>query len=636
MQYLPTPYQEYIHQSKYARWDDDRGRRETHPESIDRYMDQIVRQSAKFDPMTDAEQKFLHDALLNLDAMGSMRALMTAGRALERDNVASYNCAYVAVDDLRVFDETLYILCCGTGIGFSVERQYVEQLQSIPADLRSTGRVIKVRDSKIGWAEALRELISSLYSGEICDWDTSAVRPAGSRLKTFGGRASGPEPLEDLFRYVVKTFYDARGRKLNTAEAHGIMCKIGDIVVVGGVRRSALISLSDPEDIIMRDLKSGEWGEDHPEYRLANNSAVWGDKPDRATFDGEWAALRASGSGERGFINRQALERQVDSIGRRDSRYIFGVNPCSEIILRSMQFCNLTTIVVRQDDDYATLARKAKAATILGVVQSTFTDFRYLRPEWEQNCVDERLLGVSMTGQADHPILNGSQGRERKRAFLRLLKGVVNETSAEWADRFGINRPAATTCVKPEGTGSQKVRAASGMTDWYAQYFIRRTRGSKLDPVSQFLYTSGIPTEDDVMSPSDFVFSWPQAAPEGATTRYDRDAIGQLEHWLDYQEAWCEHKPSITIQVKEHEWDAVGDWVYDHFDQMSGVAFLPWSDEDHTYQQLPYEEISKHNYDRLVDDMPKLDWELLSVFETHDQTEGSQELACFAGACEIR
>jgi ribonucleoside-triphosphate reductase len=633
MQYLPTPYQEYIHQSKYARWDDDKNRRETHEESIDRYMDQITRQAAKFDPLSPSEQEFLSTALLELDAMGSMRALMTAGKALERDNVAGYNCAYVAVDDPRAFDETLYILCCGTGIGFSVERQYVEQLPSIPSDLHHSIDVIVVPDSKEGWADSLRQLISSLYDGKIPSWDTSLVRPEGQRLKTFGGRSSGPGPLIALFEYVVEIFKGAAGRQLNTRESHGIMCKIGDIVVVGGVRRSALISLSDPDDEEMRDLKSGAWWESHPEYRLANNSAVWADKPERHVFDTEWQALRDSGSGERGFINRKALTNQVASLGTRDPKHLFGVNPCSEIILRKMQFCNLTTIVVRKDDDFATLARKAKVATMLGVIQSTFTDFRYLRDEWRQNCEEERLLGVSMTGQADHPILNGSLGRARKRELLAQLREVVHAESNALADRFGINRPTAACCVKPEGTGSQKVKAPSGMSDWWSELIIRRTRGSKLDPVSQFLYSSGVPAEDDVMNPSDWVFSWPIAAPEGATTRHDRTAIEQLEHWLDYQEAWCDHKPSITVNIKEHEWDEVADWVYEHFDRMSGVAFLPW--DDHTYKQMPYEEATPEQFAALEAQMPELDWSVLAYFETYDQTESSHELACVAGGCAI-
>lgn len=632
---LSTPYQEYIHQSKYARWNEEANRRETWEETVDRYIDQVDRQAAKFGGLRAEELELLQSSILDLDAMPSMRALMTAGPALERDNVAGFNCAYVAVDDPRAFDETLYILCCGTGIGFSVERQYVSKLPEIPAQF-DPGSTIVVRDSKIGWAEAFRTLISGLYNGVIYQWDTSNVRPAGARLKTFGGRASGPGPLEDLFRYTVEVFKGAAGRKLNSIEAHGLMCKIGDIVVVGGVRRSALISLSNPSDSRMRDAKSGEWykPENSPHFRLANNSAVWTEKPDTGIFMDEWTALYKSKSGERGIINRTALQKQVASIGRRDPDHEFGVNPCSEIILRPQQFCNLTTIVVRKDDDFDTLIEKARVAAILGVVQSTFTDFRYLRPIWKENCEEERLLGVSMTGQADHPVLNGSEGRSAKRAMLHALKHVVIDTATEYAERFGINVPTATTCVKPEGTASQLVRSPSGMSDWYGNFFTRRTRGNKVDPLSQFLYYQGVPTEDDVMDPDNaWVFSWPIAAPEGAATRHDRTAIEQLEHWLDYQEAWCEHKPSITINVKEPEWMAVGAWVYDHFDQMSGVSFLPWS--DHHYKQLPFEEISHEQYKADLAEMPDLDWSLLSDLELEDHTEGVKELACVAGACEI-
>lgn len=647
---LPSIYQQQIHKSKYARWRDDLNRRETWPETVDRYVGFLDTHLKKDYGYTLDETVLtdLREGILGLDIMGSMRAVMTAGPALERDNVAGYNCSYLAINRPQAWDEAMYILMCGAGVGFSVERQYVNQLPEVPT-LYESDSVIVVRDSKIGWSQALRQLVTFLYNGTIPKWDMSKVRPSGARLKTFGGRASGPGPLEDLFRYIVATFRGAQGRKLNSLECHGIMCKVGDIVVVGGVRRSALISLSNPSDDRMRDAKSGQWFDEHPEYGLANNSAAWTEKPSAERFIEEWAALIKSKSGERGIINRAGLKAVVARNGRRDASYDFGTNPCSEIILRDRQFCNLSEVVVRAEDNLDTLAAKVRLATILGTIQSTFTNFRYLSKAWQKNCEEERLLGVSLTGIMDNAVMAGIVGKlptewwggveflpsDDLDGVLGYLRQVAIDTNAEWAEKLGINPAAAITCVKPSGTVSQLVDSASGIHARYSEYYVRTNRGSKNDPVAQFLAASGVPVEDELAHPdTTCVFSYPIKAPEGAITRDDMTAIEQLELWLTYAKHWCEHKPSITVYVRESEWLAVGAFVYEHFDQMSGVSFLPHS--DHSYQQAPYQEIDKATYDALVAQMPdKLHWENLEIFETDDTTTGTQELACVAGACEI-
>jgi ribonucleoside-triphosphate reductase len=634
---LPTAYQQQIHVRHYARWNEEEGRRETWDETVDRYMAQAIRQAEKHD--ADLPLKIraeLRDAILSARIMPSMRAMMTAGPALERDNVAGYNCAFVAVDHPRAFDETLYILCCGTGVGFSVERQHINKLPVIAEEFHPTDTTIVVHDSKIGWAKAFKQLISMLYTGEIPKIDYSKIRPAGARLKTFGGRASGPKPLKDLFEYSIYLFRNAAGRKLNSVECHGLMCKIGDIVVVGGVRRSALISLYNPSDDRMSNAKSGEWHKQNPHYRLANNSAVWTERPDIERFlEHQWMPLIKSKSGEPGIVNRAALQRKAAENGRRDAEHEFGVNPCGEIILRSMQFCNLTEIVARPDDEFEDLIEKVRLATILGTIQSTFTDFRYLRKKWKDNCEEERLLGVSITGVVDNPILNGSRGRDERRSTLHALKHVAIDTNAEWAERFGINQSVAITCNKPSGTVSQLVLSGSGINEWYDRYFIRRTRGNKVDPASQFLYMQGVPTEDDMMDPDNtWVFEWPIKAPEGALTRHDMPALTKLELWLDFAEMWCEHNPSTTINVKDEEWMETGAFVHKNFDRMAGVAFLPY--DDHVYQQAPYEPITQEQYEKLVQECPTtIDWDLLAELEYEDNTEGIKELACVAGACEI-
>ena len=628
--YLPTDYQAFIHTSRYARWLDNEQRRESWSETVNRYMQSVVAKQIGDDGVT---MDLIHDHILNLDVMPSMRAVMTAGPALERDNTAGYNCSYLPVDDVKSFDEAMFILLCGTGVGFSVERQYVSKLPDVPENLFKSDTTIIVKDSKEGWAKALRQLIALLYSGEIPKWDTSLVRPAGAKLKTFGGRASGPAPLVELFNFVVQKFVGAKGRKLSSIECHDIMCKIGEVVVVGGVRRSAMISLSNLSDDRMRHAKSGSWWENEPQRALANNSVAYTEKPDAISFMREWMALVESGSGERGIFNRQASVKQAAKSGRRDASYEFGTNPCSEIILRPYQFCNLTEVVVRATDTVETLAEKVKVATILGTIQSTYTKFPYLRKIWQNNTEEERLLGVSLTGIMDNPLLTlKNNGLDKT---LEYLRDVAISTNADWAERLGIEPSAAITCVKPSGTVSQLVDSASGIHARHSHYYIRTVRGDVKDPLTQFMKDQGIPNEPCVMKPdSTVVFSFPVKAPDNAVVTEDLTAIDQLKMWLAYQRHWCEHKPSVTINVRKDEWFEVGSFVYQHFDEMSGVSFLPYN--EHTYQQAPYQEVGKTEYESLLAIMPKsIDWSKLSEYESEDTTKGSQTLACSSGVCEI-
>lgn len=634
---LPTPYQEYIHQSKYARWREDLGRRETWEETVDRYIDQIERQTAKLgSPLSVFESNQLRNAILNLEILPSMRALMTAGKALDRDNVAGYNCAYVAINRQHVFDEILYILCCGTGVGYSVERQFIKELPEIPDELHPTETVIKVRDSKIGWASAYRELISLLYAGKVSTWDTSKVRPEGTPLKTFGGRASGPGPLEELFRYTVTIFQHAAGRKLTSEECHGIVCKIGDIVVVGGVRRSALLCLFNASDERMLNAKTGQWYDDpmREHYALANNSIAYTEKPDMERFLDKWQTLVKSKSGEPGIYNRQAAKAKCDSIDR-ESDYDFGVNPCGEIILRDRQFCNLTEVVIRADDTADNIARKVRLATILGTIQASFTDFRYLSKQWKKNCEEEALLGVSLDGVQDCDLTSFRADPDELKVLLAKLNTICLTTNIEWADRLGINRSAARTCSKPSGNSSQLVNCGSGMHPRYARFVIRRTRGNKSDPVSQVVQISGVHTENEVRhADTTSVHSWALASPENAVTREDMTALDQLEHWLIYAEHWTDHNPSITVYVRDHEWLEVGAFVYRHFDRACGITFLPYS--DHIYKQAPYEEVTEAKYLEYVAENPtSIQWELLGELEAMDLTDGAKELACVSGVCAV-
>ena len=625
--YLPTDYQSFIHTSRYARYIDGKGR-ESWPETVSRYMNNIVRPVLGNDTYVDN----IEQAILSLEVMPSMRAMMTAGKALDRDNTAGYNCSYLPVDDPKSFDEAMFILLCGTGVGFSVERQFISKLPEIPT-LYDSETTIVVKDSKEGWAKAFRQLLALLWAGEIPKWDVSLVRPAGARLKTFGGRASGPAPLVDLFNFTIKVFKEAQGRKLSSIECHDLMCKIGEVVVVGGVRRSAMISLSNLSDDRMRHAKSGDWWTNNPQRALANNSVSYTEKPDSLSFMREWMALVESGSGERGIFNRQASIKQAAKNGRRDTNWEFGTNPCSEIILRPYQFCNLTEVVVRSTDNIEDLERKVRLATILGTVQSTYTRFPYLRKVWQRNTEEERLLGVSLTGIMDNSLLTTkNMGLEKT---LERLRNVAIDTNSEWAERLNIPVAAAITCVKPSGTVSQLVDSASGIHARHSQYYIRTVRGDNKDPLTQFMKDQGIPSEPDVFKPDQTtVFSFPVKAPDKAVVTEDLSAIEQLETWLVYQRNWCEHKPSVTINVKKDEWFEVGAFVYEHFDEMSGVSFLPYN--EHTYQQAPYQDITKSEYEELVKLMPeKINWSLLTEYEKEDNTAGSQTLACSGDSCEI-
>jgi ribonucleoside-diphosphate reductase alpha chain len=593
-------------------------------------MDNLVKPALGDHPKQIAE---IEEAILNLEVMPSMRALMTAGPALARDNTAGYNCSYLAVDDIKAFDEAMFILLCGTGVGFSVERQSIQKLPEVPDNMFNSETTIIVKDSKEGWAKSLRQLIALLYSGEIPKWDVSRVRPAGAKLKTFGGRASGPAPLIDLFNFVTRVFTEAKGRRLSSLECHDIMCKIGEVVVVGGVRRSAMISLSNLSDDRMRHAKSGAWWENDPQRALANNSVSYTEKPDSLSFMREWMALVESGSGERGIFNREASKKQAAKNGRRDPNYDFGTNPCSEIILRPNQFCNLTECVVRATDTVEDLERKVRVATILGTIQSSFTKFPYLRKIWQKNTEEERLLGVSMTGIMDNPIMTtANKGLENT---LGHLKQIAVDTNATWAKRLDIPVSTAISCVKPSGTVSQLVNSSSGIHARHSAYYIRTVRGDNKDPLTQFMMDQGIPNEPDVMKPEQTtVFSFPMKAPDGAVVTADMSAIEQLEMWLAYQRSWCEHKPSVTINVKKDEWFEVGAFVYRHFDEMSGVSFLPFN--EHTYQQAPYQDCLPTDYHILLDKMPKsIDWSKLSNYEQEDNTAGSQTLACSGDSCEI-
>ena len=625
-----TEYQEYIALSRYARWIPEESRRESWSETVDRYMVNVVK-----DKVPSAMQKSIREAILNLDVVPSMRALMTAGVAMDRDNTCAYNCSYLPCDDPKSFDEAMFILLCGTGVGFSVERQYVGKLPDIPDQMFESDTTIVVKDSKEGWAKSLRQLISLLYAGEIPKWDVSRVRPAGAKLKTFGGRASGPAPLEELFVFTCDTFKAAKGSKLSSIQCHDLMCKIGEVVVVGGVRRSAMISLSNLSDDRMRHAKSGQWWATEPQRGLANNSTCYTEKPDVETFLREWTSLVESKSGERGIFSRVASQKKAAENGRRDAKHDFGTNPCSEIILRPYQFCNLTEVVARVDDTEKSLAAKVEIAAVLGTIQSTYTNFPYLRKIWQRNTEEERLLGVSITGIMDSKLLSGLRDNEKSINLLGYLKTIAVKTNKKLADKLGIEQSTAITCVKPSGTVSQLVDSASGIHARHSEYYVRTVRGDNKDPLTQFMIAKGIPNEPDVTKPdTTTVFSFPVQAPKGCITRNDMTAIEQLEMWLLFQRHWCEHKPSVTITVRDHEWIAVGAWVYDNFDEVSGVSFLPHT--DHSYRQAPYQEIDRAAFLNKTVEMPKaVQWSDLTEFELEDTTVASQTLACTGGSCEL-
>ena len=621
-------YQEFIHKSRYARWLPELGRRETWAETVQRYVDFWDKRGQ----ITKADGDKLYNAIYNLDVMPSMRCLMTAGEALDKDNVAGFNCSYLHIDHQKSFDEMMYVLMCGTGVGFSVERQFIEKLPTVAESFHDTDSTIVVADSKIGWASAFRELIAMLYAGKVPKWDMHKIRPSGARLKTFGGRASGPEPLEDLFNFCVGVFKKANGRRLTSIECHDICCKIAEVVVVGGVRRSALISLSNLSDPRMAKAKSGDWWRNEGQRALANNSVSYTEKPDFDSFLAEMHTMYDSKAGERGIFSRVAAQKVAARNGRRDPDYSFGTNPCSEIILRSNQFCNLSEIVIRADDDLVSLKKKVEVASIIGSLQATLTDFRYLRNVWKRNTEEEALLGVSLTGICDHYLLGKDSPDLEK--WLGEMKDVAIKTNKEWADKLGINQSTAITCVKPSGTVSQLVDSASGIHPRFSEHYIRRVRSDKKDPLAQYMTAAGFPVEDDVMSKSSLVFSFPIKSPESSTTVKQVGAMEQLRVWKKYQDYWCEHKPSITVYYTDDEFLQIAQWIWENFDSVSGISLLPVS--DHVYQQAPYEDITAEKYEELLAAMPvDVKWEDLEHFEKEDNTTGSQELACVGGACEI-
>jgi len=622
-------YQQFIHKSRYARWLPEEGRRERWDETVNRYVD-FWKDRGQIDEKVALK---LFNAIHNLEVMPSMRCMMTAGEALDKDNVAGFNCSYLAIDSPRSFDELMYVLMCGTGVGFSVERNFINKLPIVAESFHTTDSVIVVSDSKIGWASAFRELIAMLYAGKIPEWDMSRVRPSGARLKTFGGRASGHEPLLDLFNFCVEIFQKAAGRKLTSIECHDVVCKIADIVVVGGVRRSALISLSNLSDPRMAKAKSGDWWRHEGHRRLANNSVAYTEKPDFESFLSEMQTMYESKAGERGIFSRVAAQKIAARNGRRDHEQDFGTNPCSEIILRSNQFCNLSEIVVREDDTLDSLKKKAEIAAIIGTLQATLTDFRYLRSCWKKNTEEEALLGVSMTGIMDHYLLSKGESKDLEK-WLEQVRDVTIKTNKKWSEKLGINQSAAITCVKPSGTVSQLVDSASGIHPRFSKHYIRRVRSDKKDPLAVFMEQNGFPVEQDVMSPSSAVFSFPVKAPDTSVTVKQVGAMQQLELWKAYQNHWCEHKPSITVYYTDDEFLEVAQWIWENFDLCSGISLLPYS--DHVYQQAPYEDIDADKYDELVAAMPEgVDWEDLGKYEQEDNTTGSQELACVGGACEI-
>ncbi len=629
-----TPYNTFIAKSRYSRFLDDKNRREHWGETVARYFDFMekhlaTKQNYKLTPELRSE---LQEAVTSLDVVPSMRAVMTAGTALDRQNVAAFNCSYLPIDDPKAFDEAMYILLCGTGVGFSVEQKYVTQLPEVPDQLFPSQTSIMVSDSKEGWAKSLRQLIALLYSGEIPKYDVSKVRPAGARLKTFGGRASGAQPLEDLFKFVISKFKTAAGRKLSSLECHDILCKIGEVVVVGGVRRSAMISLSDLTDDKMAHAKAGNWWDGQGQRALANNSATYEETPAIGQFMREWTSIYESHSGERGIFNREASQKQAAKNGRRDASYEFGTNPCSEIILRPYQFCNLSSCIIRSTDTEADILNKVRLATILGTFQASLTNFPYLRKIWQKNTEEEALLGVSMTGILDNHLLNDPDDKELP-GLLEKLRDAAVATNAEFAAAIGINQSVAVTAIKPEGTVSQLCSTASGIHPQHSQYYIRRVRADNKDPLTQFMLKSGFIGEPCVMKPeSTTVFSFPVAVAEGALLREDLTAVEHLRLWLIYQRHYCEHKPSVTISVLEKEWMEVGAWVYKHFDEVTGVSFLPM--DGGTYRQAPYEECTEEDYKKLLAQQPTgIDWDNFQEYD--DNVEGAQMLSCTAGGCTI-
>ncbi|MDA0320449.1 MAG: recombinase [Proteobacteria bacterium] len=619
--------EEYVYISKYSKFLHDQNRRETWAETVKRYKANVLDRH-----LSNEMAEIIARAILNLEVVPSMRMLATAGPALDRDNVCGYNCAYKAITQPRDFSDALFILSSGTGMGYSVEKKYISQLPKVPSSVKMDEVSFTVQDSREGWQEAVQFAMEEGFLGNIYEYDLSLLRPEGAILKTFGGRSSGPEPLRKTLNYINDLFKKAAGRQLTSLECHDLMCMIASCIVAGGVRRSAMISLGDIDDVEMRNAKNWSLGAFPEERHSANNSYVTNGTPSKEEFEAEWSAMVAGKSGERGIFNRASAKAQAEKFGRKVAD--FGCNPCSEILLvDDGQFCNLSEVIIRADDDFYDLKRKVELATIIGTVQSTFTHFPALPKNWTDNCEEERLLGVSMTGIMDNPLTNGVLAGLPGR--LNELRNFAIDTNKKWAEKLGISAAASVTCVKPSGSVSALTGTASGIHSRWSDYYIRRTIQSNADPLTQLMIDEGIPHEPSATKPDlETVFSFPIASPLGAVTNGTRSAIEQMEMWLTYQRNWTTHKVSATISVKSDEWDDLAKFVYDHFDEIAGVSFLPY--DDHAYVQAPYEQISAEKYEELNLAFPiSVNWSRLPEFEIEDTTKASQELACTGGACEI-
>lgn len=629
--YFKSALGEFIYYRTYSRWIEREGRRETWVETVDRYMNFMKENLG--DKLTAEEYNELREGILWQEAMPSMRLMWSAGSAAARCHATAYNCSYIAPSKLEDFSEIMYLSMSGTGVGFSVESQTIGQL---PIIKKQSGKVLPtyvIEDSKEGWADALKTGLKTWYNGKDIKFDYSGLRPAGARLKTMGGRSSGPEPLRSLLDFARAKIFSRQGKRLSNIDAHDIICKTGEVVVMGGVRRSALISLSDLDDMEMRNAKTGQFYLTEPQRQMANNSAAYNEKPTSTQFIEEWLALAKSGAGERGIFNRGSLKQQLPR--RRWDKFeedwaSSGVNPCGEINLKSKEFCNLTEVVARAEDIEESLIRKIRLATILGTYQSTLTDFKYLSKEWKKNCEEERLLGVSVTGQWDCPALRN------EKTFSKLREAAI-EVNKEYAKRFGINQSAAITCVKPSGTVSQLVDAASGMHPRHSGYYIRRVRISATDSLFQMLKEQKFPYHPEVGqtidSASTYVLEFPVKAPSNSKFRNDMDAIEQLEYWKMVKENFTEHNPSVTISVGDNEWIVAANWLYENWDILGGLSFLPR--EDHVYKLAPYEEIDEERYSELAAKLPEIDFSRIVIYEEDDETQGARELACASGVCEI-
>jgi len=621
-----NPASEFVYIRTYSRWIEEKKRRETWEETVDRFMNFIVKE--RVDKIPNKVLKKIKEKILNFEVMPSMRAMWSAGNAAKNENVSMYNCAFTAVDKPEAFAESLYILMCGTGLGYSVEKEIIEQFPTIPKIEIDKKETIVIEDSRKGWADSLKYLVNSLFEGKDIDFDYSQLRPKGARLITMGGRSSGPAPLINLHQYIRETFFKAQGRKLTPIECSDIMNQIADSVVVGGVRRSSQISLSDLEDEEMRNAKIWPFP---PRRSMSNNSAIYRIKPKAVEFLKEWASLAISGTGERGIFNIETAQKNCPE--RRKGKYIQGVNPCGEVNLRNKQFCNLSEVVITENDDFDTLLDKVETATWLGVIQSTFTDFPYLSKEWKKNCEEERLLGVSLTGQMDNPIILSVE-------ILKALKRKAQKIAEHASKIMEINNPTAITLVKPSGTVSQLVDSSSGIHTRYAKYYIRRYRISSTDPLLKMIKDQGITVkpengQEDLKENeiSTYVISFPIKSPENAVTRNNLSAIEQLEWYKKIQTNYCEHNASMTVYVKDEEWFEVGNWVYKNWNIVNGISFLPY--DGGKYKQAPYEEITEEQYNKLIKSFKTIDYSQLSKYELEDNTEGAKMYNCSGDKCEI-